>query len=372
MINDRGTKCAQGLLGLNAAITTALDVARVRAERVFVVGGVVRDLLMGREVGEHDLDIVVEGQGILFARELVSRVGGTAREHPPFLTAKLLAPFSMQSAPGDVMLDEVDVATARRETYERPGALPSVVAAAIEEDLWRRDFSANAIALPLDAYHQVVSKALPSLHLHRHVIDPTGGCADITNATLKILHPKSFIDDPTRLFRAIRYLVRLSFHFDMETLAGFVEAVKSGSLGTLSPRRVWNEVVAAFDEQSPSEIVQEYVGRGLFSALPVVSPASPQWVLESLERLEQLRPWLGREMFCEAGKVLVIAGLVREGRDDIARALHEGNKVIQRAASIVEAGRNPGLLRTTVDVAVAYSVHCTRELQAMLQSYVRQ
>jgi tRNA nucleotidyltransferase/poly(A) polymerase len=272
---------------------------------------------------------------------------------------------------GDALLDEVDVATAREETYEKPGALPTVIAATIEKDLWRRDFSANAVALPLDAYQAVVGGAVQASTLGQRVIDPTGGLADIQSSTLRILHTRSFIDDPTRLFRAVRYIVRLGFHFDMATLAGFLEAVKSGALATLSPRRVWNEVMVAFDEAAPCEIIQEFLQRGLFSALPIVSISDSAWLFEGLERLEQLRKVLGGEIFHEAGKILLIAGLLREGREDVARAVHEGNKVLQRASAVLEAGNAPGALRTVPDVAAAYCIHCSRELQELLQGCLR-
>ncbi len=362
---------SHGLIGLSYAIGEALEVARSRGERVFVVGGVVRDLLMQRAVGEHDLDIVVEGEGIAFASNLAERLGCSLREHQPFLTAKLRAPFGVSVREEDALLDEVDVATAREETYEKPGALPTVTAATIEKDLWRRDFSANAVALPLDAYQAVVGGSVQASTLGHRVIDPTGGLADIQSSTLRILHTRSFIDDPTRLFRAVRYIVRLGFHFDMATLAGFLEAVKSGALATLSPRRVWNEVMVAFDEAAPCEIIQEFLQRGLFSALPIVSISDSAWLFEGLERLEQLRKVLGGEIFHEAGKILLIAGLLREGREDVARAVHEGNKVLQRASAVLEAGNAPGALRTVPDVAAAYCIHCSRELQELLQGCLR-
>jgi tRNA nucleotidyltransferase/poly(A) polymerase len=370
--NSSHNRNTAGLIGLSDAIDQALAVSSARTERVFVVGGVVRDVLMSRTVGEHDLDIVVEGKGIAFARDLAQRVQCAVREHQPFLTAKLLAPFgSVQRAGSEALLDEVDVATAREETYERPGALPTVTAASIEKDLWRRDFSANAIALPLEVYRKVLQGSLRPSALSVSVIDPTGGCADIQNATLRILHPRSFIDDPTRLFRAVRYIVRLAFHFDMATLAGFVEAVKSGALATLSPRRVWNEVMVAFDEAAPGEVIQEFLQRGLFSALPVVSVNDSAWIFECLERLEQLRKAIGDEVFHEAGKILMIAGLLREGREDVARAVHEGNRVLQRAGAVLAADKSPGALITVPDAAAAYCIHCTRELQELLQGCLR-
>ncbi len=357
-----------GRVGISHAIRAALEVSSERGERVFVVGGVVRDAVMGRVVGEHDLDIVVEGQGITFAHRLAELLQCAVRVHEPFLTAKLVSPFAVSTPSGGLELDEVDIATSREEVYEKPGALPTVRPASIERDLWRRDFSANAVALPLEAYERVLSGGGEGRAVVQNVVDPCGGIPDIASATLRVLHPRSFIDDPTRLFRAVRYIVRLSFHFDMETLAGFLEAVKNRALSTLSPRRVWNEVLVANDEESPSEVLQEFLQRGLFSHLPVISAHDPAWLFESLQRLELLRAGLGREMFSEAAKVLLIAGLLRDGREDVARAVHEGNRILQRASTVLEADRKPGALRTIPDAAAAYCVHCTEELRSLLQA----
>jgi len=364
-----GTKSpdSNARVAASVAIRSALQVAAERGERVFVVGGVVRDAFMGRRVLDHDLDIVVEGAGIPFAHRLAEVLQCSARVHEPFLTAKLIAPFGVSPEGHGVQLDEVDIATAREEVYERPGALPTVRQASIERDLWRRDFSANAIALPLERLESMVSQGVVPSELARAAVDPCGGLADITNNTLRILHPKSFVDDPTRLFRAVRYIVRLSFHFDMQTLAGFLEAVKSGVLSTLSPRRVWNEVLVALDEEVPSEVLQEFVQRGLFSHLAIISTRDPAWVFEALQRLEILKAKLGQEIFAEAAKVLLIAGLLRDGREDVARAVHEGNRIIQRAGSVLEADKNPGGLRTIPDAAAAYCIHCTEDLRMLLQ-----
>lgn len=359
-----------GQVSLLGAIRAALQVAAERNERVFVVGGVVRDAIMGRAVAEHDLDVVVEGAGIPFAHRLAEVLQCGVRVHEPFLTAKLLAPFGVAHAGGGAKLDEVDIATAREEVYEKPGALPTVRPAPIERDLWRRDFSTNAIALSLEVFAQLHTGAQGVHRVAKDAVDPCGGIADIASATLRVLHPRSFIDDPTRLFRAVRYIVRLSFHFDMETLAGFLEAVKSGALATLSPRRVWNEVLVALDEDAPSEVLQEFLQRGLFSHLPVISADDPAWLFEALMRLEVLRDRIGGEIFAQAAKVLLIAGLLRDGREDVARAVHEGNRILQRASAVLEAHQSPGALQTVPDVAAAYCIHCNEELRVMLQSCV--
>ncbi len=371
-----------GLISLRVAVDAALEISRQRVERVFVVGGVVRDALMGRSVGEHDLDIVVEGEGVSFARSLAQLLGCGVRVHEPFLTAKLTAPFAAKapnswgqvgavaSLDDTVGLDEVDVATARQEMYERPGALPVVKPAKIELDLWRRDFSSNAIALPLESYKLFRVGSLGCEDLNSLVVDPCGGVGDIRSGVLRVLHPLSFIDDPTRLFRAVRYLVRLGFNFESATLAGFLEAIKIGVLRSLSARRVWNEVLVTFDEEHPGEILQEFFQRGLFVGLEVISADDPGWFFEALERLEVLRGIIGGEDFGEAGKILLIANLLRAGREETARAVHEGNKVLQRAAAVLVSDGSPDGVKTVADLAAAYCIHCTEDLRVRLQSAV--
>lgn len=324
-----------GSVPLRAVVDAALRVADARGERVVIVGGFVRDLLMQRAVGDYDLDLVVEGDGLAFSLALQKELGGERREHVSFLTSKLFSPFRSESGAAP-HLSEVDVATARSEEYARPGALPVVKPTTIESDLWRRDFSSNALALPLSAYRDLLAGALSSAALAQHVIDPCAGLADIKGATLRILHPQSFIDDPTRLFRAVRYVVRLSFNFDRATLAGFYEAVRGGALATLSPRRVWNEVVTALGEESPAEVVQEFVERGLFSHLPIVDEESGEDVVDALQAIVAHRGLVTTQEFLEAGKIIILAFLLQEGRDDIAQATSEGTRMIRRARAVVD------------------------------------
>ncbi|HET6999010.1 MAG TPA: hypothetical protein VFI03_10505 [Solirubrobacterales bacterium] len=165
-----------------------LETVRKAAEApVYLVGGAVRDLLLGR--GRADIDVVVEGD----AAELAARLGAEAVEHERFSTAK-------------VILDghEVDIASARSETYAHPGALPDVVVtASVEQDLRRRDFTINAMAIPLDG--------------EPRLIDPHGGQDDLAARQLRVLHPASFFDDPTRAIRAARYAARFGFELEPGT-----------------------------------------------------------------------------------------------------------------------------------------------------------
>jgi tRNA nucleotidyltransferase (CCA-adding enzyme) len=171
-------------------------------EPVYLVGGAVRDLLLGR--GRADLDLVVEGD----AATLAATLGAETVEHERFGTAK-------------ARLDghEVDIATARTETYAQPGALPRVEPASLSDDLARRDFTINAMAIPL--------RGEPRL------IDPHGGRDDLEDGQLRILHPGSFTDDPTRALRAARYAARFGFAPEPETAV----LLRDADLGTVSADR---------------------------------------------------------------------------------------------------------------------------------------
>ncbi len=177
--------------GLGEAMRVAypeLDAVREAAGEghVFLVGGAVRDLLLGR--GRADIDLVVEGD----AAALAAKLGGDPVEHQRFSTVKV-----------DLDGHEIDIATARSESYAHPGALPDVRPAQLAEDLARRDFTINAMALPL--------RDQPEL------IDPLHGQADLKEGALRVLHDNSFVDDPTRALRAARYAARFDFAPDPHT-----------------------------------------------------------------------------------------------------------------------------------------------------------
>ncbi|MGE5281393.1 MAG: CCA tRNA nucleotidyltransferase [Chloroflexota bacterium] len=181
-----------------------LDAVReAGGDPVYLVGGAVRDLLLGR--GRADIDLVIEGE----AAALAERLGADVVSHERFATAK-------------VRLDghEVDVASARSESYPHPGALPAVEpGATLEEDLGRRDFTINAMAIALDGTARL--------------IDPYGGQADLAAKQLRVLHPRSFADDPTRAIRAARYAAR--FGFELEP--GTEKLLRKTDLDTVSAGR---------------------------------------------------------------------------------------------------------------------------------------
>ena len=192
------------------------------SDRVYLVGGAVRDLLSGRT--PLDLDLVVEGE----AMPLAARLGPVVSEHRRFGTARV----ALDGHP-------VDVATARREHYEAPGALPQVEPAEIDEDLGRRDFTVNALALGLSGPRS------------GELVQASGAREDLHAERLRVLHPESFRDDPTRLFRLARYAARLDFAIEPVTAGLAQEAVDAKALQTISGDRIGAELRLLAAEGDP-------------------------------------------------------------------------------------------------------------------------
>jgi tRNA nucleotidyltransferase (CCA-adding enzyme) len=206
------------------ALPAAAPVAPVLPE-AWVVGGAVRDLLLGRG-SAVDLDLVVEGDAVEAAGRLSAALGGSLTVHERFGTATVTA--------GEFVYD---LAGARAETYARPGALPDVRPGTLEEDLRRRDFAVNAIAVALDG------RAVAVPHAYE----------DLDARVLRVLHARSFLDDPTRLLRLVRYATRLGFGVEAGTTALADAAVAGGALATVTPARVGNELRLLLREPSAVE-----------------------------------------------------------------------------------------------------------------------
>jgi tRNA nucleotidyltransferase (CCA-adding enzyme) len=198
---------------------------------VYLVGGAVRDLLRGGDA--VDFDLAVEGDARSVARTLAERLGGAAREHERFGTATVRAPELT-----------FDLATTRTETYDEPGALPRVAEATLAEDLRRRDFTINAMAV-----------ALAGDDLG-HLYDPHGGLGDLEAGAVRILHPDSFLDDPTRLLRAVRYETRLGFRMDEASERAARAAVAEDALSTVSGARLRDELMDLLGEHEAPAAVE--------------------------------------------------------------------------------------------------------------------
>ena len=193
--------------------------AAARGARGFLVGGMVRDLWRDAEMTSADLDVVVEGDGLAVAREFARALGGSVREHRRFLTASVEAPRT----------GRIDVTTARSERYESRGALPRVMPAGIDQDLRRRDFTINAMAIELH------SGAFG-------LLDPLGGRAALVRRRLRVLHPLSYVEDPTRMFRAARYATRFGFAQDAATARARALALRLVPYAALSGQRLAAEL----------------------------------------------------------------------------------------------------------------------------------
>ncbi|HET9477453.1 MAG TPA: hypothetical protein VFP63_08195 [Dehalococcoidia bacterium] len=191
---------------------------------MFLVGGPLRDLLVER--ASLDVDLVAEGDGIALARTLTASLGTRPRVHPAFGTATVT---------GDHW--HIDVATARRETYRRPGALPDVTRATVDDDLRRRDFTINAMALRLDG---------PDAGT---LLDPLGGESDLRHGLIRVLHEGSFRDDATRILRAARYQARFRFQMEPQTLAWLRR--DTPCLDTITGARLHREFSRIFREAEP-------------------------------------------------------------------------------------------------------------------------
>lgn len=207
-------------------LTQAGEFCHKRGERLFVAGGMVRDLLIGTQ--SKDIDLVVEGDSHALANEIARLYHAKITLHQRFQTAKL-----------SVNGFTVDIVAARKETYEHPGALPKITAGTMEDDLKRRDFSINAMAISISG------------DTYGHLVDPLGGFADLKEGIIRILYPESFTDDGTRIFRAIRYEQRFGFDIEPETLTLLKEGKKH--IPALSADRLRYEFECIFNEQAPEK-----------------------------------------------------------------------------------------------------------------------
>lgn len=302
------------------ALEAVRRLARERGVRAYLVGGVVREALRTRgPVATPDLDVVVEGDALVLARGLADVLGAVPRgglvEHARFLTA------SVRTAAGV----RVDLATARSERYEVPGALPRVVPAGIVQDLARRDFSVNAMAVDLtgDGFD---------------VLDPFGGRAALARRRLSVLHPLSFVEDPTRVFRAARYATRLGLRLDGWTARALRLGLSAAPYPALSGQRLAGELGRVAREARAAEALAWLGAAGAFrllapgfrwssAARSAVErlPAALEWARRVGLRLEPVEAvlvaLLGPQRPVVAGAALDRLALAGEPRSRLERAL---------------------------------------------------
>lgn len=286
------------------AVDLVREIALEKDCHPFLVGGPVRDILLGRHA--IDIDLTLEHDASTLARALAKRIDGRLRSFPQFLTYKVTAPE----------FPEIDLTTARKERYRKPGSLPAVTAGRLKDDLIRRDFSINAIALDL---------------IDGKMHDPTGGAQDIEARVVRVLHDKSFLDDPTRIFRATRLAARLGFTLEARTAELMHEAIEANALGTVSKERIWRELFLAMDEEEAPAILSQLSASG---ALHPLFGRKGNGTLQA--RLESIRAELAANP--DADRYVLYTGVLLHG--DASPIDFEGSGFSQKRARAVVAIAN--------------------------------
>lgn len=225
---------------LQKVVEMTCNRANESGQRLYLVGGIVRDLLLGRP--NFDLDLVVEGDALKLAQNLAKVSQAKLTTHKRFGTAKL-----------DYKDSSLDITTARRETYAKPGALPTVTPGTIKDDLFRRDFTINAMAISLNWDNYGV------------LADPHNGKQDLDSGLIRILHKQSFTDDATRILRAIRYEQRLGFQIEPETLQLLLRDIPM--LDTISSERIRYDLELILKEETPETILKRAHQLGVLQKL---------------------------------------------------------------------------------------------------------
>lgn len=224
-------------------LKTVSQTADKHGFKAYLVGGFVRDLLLNIE--NIDVDVVIEGDGIDFAQKLAHRLKAQVKSHQKFGTSVLIIPDGYK----------LDITTARTEYYEKPASLPIVQPSALRHDLFRRDFTINALAIKLSQTE------------FGELLDFFGGLRDLRQGLIRVLHSLSFIEDPTRAFRAVRFQNRLGFCIETHTLKLMSIAIKKGAFQSLSGSRLLNELKLIIEEQNASALIGSLDKLGLLKAI---------------------------------------------------------------------------------------------------------
>jgi tRNA nucleotidyltransferase (CCA-adding enzyme) len=239
------------------------DIASRKNMPVYLVGGFVRDLILGFK--NLDVDIVVEGDGISFAEDFSGRLKARLIRHRRFGTATVIVKPQLK----------IDISTARKEFYPEPAHLPVVSAGTLRDDLFRRDFTINAMAIGIGTGN------------FGRLIDLFGGKDDLRNKKVRILHDLSFIDDPTRILRAVRFEQRYGFNIEAGTLKDLKEAVKLKLLQKVEAQRIRDDLVLMLKEKNPLKEIRRMEELAGFSFIsPQLSGAKKSYALLSSVRKE--------------------------------------------------------------------------------------
>jgi len=279
--------------------------AEALGQSLYLVGGVVRDLLLGYP--SLDIDLVVEGDAITLAQQATELGPTKATLHPRFGTAKLSL--------GDFV---IDLASARKETYDRPGALPTVTPGTVRDDIFRRDFSINAMAISLAPGN------------YGQLIDPYRGKEDLEQRLIRILHPRSFIDDATRILRAIRYEQRLGFELEPRTARLLERDIVM--LDTISGDRIRHELESILKERYPENVLNRLRHFGVLKRINLPLTTN-QWITERFGKARRLS---------ESGQIvplyfcLLAYSLSQKGNEQFLRRLNIPKRLAQALRDTVD------------------------------------
>jgi tRNA nucleotidyltransferase (CCA-adding enzyme) len=317
LLRDSSATWVRTLLGTAKAVADTVGIP------VYLVGGMVRDLLLGRP--NEDVDLVVEGSGIDFAHALAAYTGGRCHPHQPFLTAVVTLPDGHR----------VDVASARTEFYRTPASLPEVQTSLIRQDLYRRDFTINSLAVALHGDQ------------HGQLVDFFGGRKDLQQRDIRVLHSLSFIDDPTRAIRAVRYARRLDFRIAPDTRHLIETAISEGVFERLSGQRLRRELEALFAEEHPTSSIELLAELGLLPAICddlTWSEVTRGFLLE----VENRRSWFELEGLGPAPEplLLMLGGLALHAGDEVPGRLADRLQLTgDQRQRMVTLGRSVAVIR---------------------------
>lgn len=283
---------------------------------VYAVGGFVRDMLLG--IPNDDIDLVVEGDGIVFAQNLGHKLAARVRSHLKFRTAVLILPSGQK----------IDVATARLEYYEYPAALPIVELSSLKMDLYRRDFSINTLAIHLCPPH------------FGRLVDFFGGQQDLKDGVIRVLHSLSFVEDPTRIIRAIRFEQRFQFKIGSQTERLIKNAVRLNIFQKLSGARIRHEMRLLAEDSAPLDALIRMRDLGLLQEIhPLLHfPQTKEALLEEIEKVITWYKLLFRE---EAPDIWIVyfLGLVSGFDTHQVQALTSRLKFPPKRTELVESTR---------------------------------
>lgn len=329
--------------------------AQARQLSLFLVGGVIRDLLLKRR--NFDLDLVLESDAIAFAEALSGEYGGALQSHRAFGTATWTLDASVAerlSLPADDIPSHLDFARARAESYARPAALPTVTPSSIERDLRRRDFSLNTVALQLSP-----------AGFDGKLLDVCGGLRDLELKQVRVLHDRSFLDDPTRILRALRFARRYGFELEPETAALIKAALPL--LGSITGIRLSHEIELILQEAEAAKVIQDLQDLG---ALERIHPAFR--VSRKLEQRLNLQPD-GMPRWAEVAAAdpalrwsLLLVDVGASAAADICerldltqaltRSVSASAKLVTKASALGDAGARPSEIAQLLESAPEVSL----------------